>query len=194
MLKKIHLCCGNNLIKGWENFDLEPITGAKHINLLETFPFKDNSVDYIILEHALEHFDEVDGFSILRELNRVLKPGGVCRISTPSLNTYINRFINWEHPNNEVHCRQFSTRARFINYAFYGESVATHGEIKFLDGKSSFGCGHKYIYDFEDLENKLQEIGFSKIESCNRNHSSRTYLKNLDTRPDNGDIIIDIYK
>jgi predicted SAM-dependent methyltransferase len=75
--RKVHLACGANLLAGWENYDLRPSTpDVRFINLLHTFPFDNNSVDFIFFEHAVEHFDEVDGYKIMQEIHRVLKPGG----------------------------------------------------------------------------------------------------------------------
>ena len=73
-------------------------TGLKHgldINLLEKypniiyhdiekpFPLPDNSVDRIISEHCFEHIEITKYPTILKELYRILKPGGLFRLAVP---------------------------------------------------------------------------------------------------------------
>lgn len=190
--RKIHLACGNNVLKGWENYDLFPCNNnVIKIDLLQKMNFEDNSIDFIFFEHAIEHFDEVDGFHIMRECYRVLKKDGIVRISTPSLDTYVKRFTEWGEDFNVRHRNQFSSRTAFLNYAFYGEHAAG---LKFLDGKRSLDIGHRFIYSFEDLDNKLKKCGFSKVTEQRLRDSKYPELCNIDCRIDNLDIIIEAQK
>jgi len=52
--------------------------GAKHLvrASIESLPFKDNSLDGIIIVDVIHHFVTRGYDSILKEINRVLKPGG----------------------------------------------------------------------------------------------------------------------
>jgi 2-polyprenyl-3-methyl-5-hydroxy-6-metoxy-1,4-benzoquinol methylase len=49
---------------------------------LECLPFRDAAFDYISSHEVVEHVE--DPAVVLRELHRVLKPGGVCAIATPN--------------------------------------------------------------------------------------------------------------
>ena len=197
--RKLHLACGHNILTGWENFDIKPRSElVKFIDLLEPFPLEDASVDFIFLEHAIEHFDEVDGYKIMQEIYRVLKPGGVFRCSTPSLDTYVQRYINWNESFNERHRNLFGTRTRFLNFAFLAEASTT-STIKYIDGKHSTNDGHKFIYSSEDLLKKISDIGFTQIASSPLGKSEFQELCNIDYRgrhgyPDNLDLIIDARK
>lgn len=190
--KKIHLACGNNIFDGWENYDFAPINAAKHINLLEKLPFSDNSVNFIYFEHALEHFDEVDGFNLLNEFHRVLVSDGVIRLITPSLDTYIKRYLNWNDDINVNHRTTFNSAEQFLNYAFFGENITS--DIKFLNNKKSSNIGHKYIYSEKDLLNKCNKIAFKKSYVCKYNVSSYEELNNKETRVDNLDLIVELIK
>lgn len=46
-------------------------------------PFKDNYFDYIITSEVMEHVE--DGYGFVGELKRVVKPGGIVILSTPSI-------------------------------------------------------------------------------------------------------------
>lgn len=50
-------------------------------------PFEDNSFDKVLFEDVLEHVDDETG--TLREIKRVLRPGGLLVLSTP--NDFLNR-------------------------------------------------------------------------------------------------------
>ena len=48
-------------------------------------PWPDASVEVIYSSHMIEHLDRHDAAQFLREARRVLRPGGVIRLSTPGL-------------------------------------------------------------------------------------------------------------
>lgn len=49
---------------------------------VHTFPVPDNSVDCLVLLETIEHI--LDPYVLMREIHRVVKPGGRCIISTPN--------------------------------------------------------------------------------------------------------------
>jgi SAM-dependent methyltransferase len=75
---KLNLGCGGNKLDGWENHDSD-------VDIRGTLPWGNNSVDFILLEHCLEHVSGPDGFCFMREAYRILKPGGVLRVCVPIL-------------------------------------------------------------------------------------------------------------
>ena len=56
--------------------------------LSEPFPFPDQSFDFVTSIETLEHLHEVD--RVLREIHRVLRPGGLCYIAAPVTNQWPN--------------------------------------------------------------------------------------------------------
>lgn len=55
-------------------------------------PYSNNSVDYVVLHHVLEHFGCGEGDGLLREGHRVLRPGGSLLVFVPDLETLA---VNW---------------------------------------------------------------------------------------------------
>jgi SAM-dependent methyltransferase len=57
----------------------------KYMDLTKPLPFSDASVSAVFSSHVFEHlfFDEVD--RLVREIRRILVPGGVCRTAVPDL-------------------------------------------------------------------------------------------------------------
>jgi ubiquinone/menaquinone biosynthesis C-methylase UbiE len=55
----------------------------------QALPFADQSMDFVNMSHVLEH--TLDPVQALRELRRVLKPGGVTQITVPNTNSWSAR-------------------------------------------------------------------------------------------------------
>ncbi len=70
----------------WINMDTEGHDAHNFVRwnfLTHPFPFDDNSIDGIFSSHVFEHFDACQLQHIVRELYRILKPGGILRVSVP---------------------------------------------------------------------------------------------------------------
>lgn len=55
----------------------------------QALPFADQSMDFVNMSHVLEH--TLDPIQALRELRRVLKPGGVAQVTVPNTNSWSAR-------------------------------------------------------------------------------------------------------
>lgn len=82
---KLNLGCGDDIRKDWINVDI--FGNVDVIHNLETFPYpwEDNSVDEINLQHVLEHLGQsYDCYiNILKELYRVCDNGAIIHIVVP---------------------------------------------------------------------------------------------------------------
>jgi SAM-dependent methyltransferase len=65
-----------------------------HHNLNHGIPFSDSCIDFIYSSHFLEHLSEDQGKTLLIEAFRVLKEGGLLRISIPDLAFAIELYKN----------------------------------------------------------------------------------------------------
>lgn len=173
---KLHLGCGKNIIPGWVNVDLEPGPGGEVHDLRKPLPQRDNSVDFVFNEHFIEHITREEGVRLLREIHRVLKPGGVLRISTPDLGELLNRYDNdelfklpgvWEPKN----------RCQMVN-----------------EGLRLWG--HQHVYDTEDLIAALIEAGFpyDEINNCYWKESAHPELRDLECRPYLNEVVLEASK
>ena len=84
MRKYLHIGCGDNLLpKPFINLDIRKKRG---ITIGKAYPlkFKSNTFDLVYASHVLEHFKKKDVLKVLKEWARVVKSGGVLRISVPS--------------------------------------------------------------------------------------------------------------
>ena len=86
----LHIGCGSVILPHpFENLDTRPLKGVDHIS--EAFPllFEDNTFDLLYSSHVLEHFKKSETQSVINEWVRVLKPGGIIRLSVPSFEALI---------------------------------------------------------------------------------------------------------
>jgi SAM-dependent methyltransferase len=64
----------------WQDENCEPAT-VNIVALGDDLPFKDNTLDYVLSSHVIEHF--FDPVKALREWHRVIKPGGYIFVIAP---------------------------------------------------------------------------------------------------------------
>lgn len=79
---KLHLGCGNKKLEGYINCDIsKEVNPDRIVDLEDELPFKDNSVDEIIIEHTLEHIKNIS--LLLKEMYRVCKNDAKIKIKVP---------------------------------------------------------------------------------------------------------------
>lgn len=59
-------------------------------------PYEDNTVDYFVLHHVLEHFGCGEGLGLIKEAHRVLKLGGSLLIFVPDMFVLAHRWLRGE--------------------------------------------------------------------------------------------------
>src|ERR1700729_1771598 len=81
---RLHIGCGKRFIPGFVHVDIQP---ARHIDVVadvRNLDFAESgSVDLVYACHLLEHFGRMEYRAVLSEWLRVLKPGGILRLSVP---------------------------------------------------------------------------------------------------------------
>ena len=86
MIRKLNCGCGARIAAGWTNIDFHSeIRQVQHVNLLRGLPFPANSFDFAYSSHLIEHFTLDEASFLMKEVHRVLKPGGVVRTVVPDL-------------------------------------------------------------------------------------------------------------
>jgi SAM-dependent methyltransferase len=85
IVKRLNWGCGDWIVPGWVNSDLKGGDGVVACDIREGLPFEDASFDYVVSIHALPELAYPELVPALRELLRVLKPGGVLRLGLPDL-------------------------------------------------------------------------------------------------------------
>lgn len=168
---KLNVGCGTDYKEGWINIDNNSDANIEKLDLnwdlRNPLPFKDESVDYIFNEHFIEHLTIEESQRSIKDFMRVLKPGGVMRIAMPDLEESIKIYLdkNWKKKSFiKDHSLEFvETPAELLNMSFSW-------------------WGHKWIYDWTELQRRLKQAGYSNFKRCKHSLSSHKDLKGLETR------------
>lgn len=168
-MTKLNVGSNDVIFDGWINYDLYEHKGAIMHDARTPFPHPDNSVDFIFSEHFIEHLNETEVLVFLKECYRLLKPGGVIRTSTFSIDEIMENCVNdekWEIYNKKLLGGRYShhPRVRFFNFAVYE------------------GGGHKYMFNNDELIRFLKEVGFTMFNQPKRTESIYPELQNLEWR------------
>jgi SAM-dependent methyltransferase len=92
-INKLQIGAGTNPLPDWLNADYEPAANTMvFLDATKPFPFRDALFDYVFSEHMIEHISCKKGVFMMKEVFRVLKPGGKVRIATPDVNNIVGLF------------------------------------------------------------------------------------------------------
>ena len=137
-------------------------------------PFPDDSAEYVYAGQFIEHLNPVyEAPAFVKECRRVLKPGGILRMSTPDLNILLLHFTTnqmdafaSEQPEAYAKARSTATQLGYIMYGSLGpESTSENYE------------GHMMIYNEDSMTDLLWDAGFQDIAFFPANRSSDPVLQ-----------------
>ncbi|REG61255.1 glycosyl transferase family 1 [Paraburkholderia sp. BL6669N2] len=101
-------------------------------------PLEDASVDLVVSFETIEHHDQHE--AMIREIKRVLRPGGVLVISSPNKYEYsdVTGYANPWHVK-ELYLDEFESllRSQFANIGMYGQRVVTGSVLSPLADETS---------------------------------------------------------
>jgi predicted SAM-dependent methyltransferase len=171
-VRKLHIGCGDNLLSGWLNTEYEGIAprSVLYLDASEPFPLPSDTFDLVFSEHMIEHVSLGAAFSMLQESRRVLKPGGLIRISTPPLEYLIKLLVSPTPEDEEYlrfHCQEWNPQSPVFTAAV---AVADYYKL----------WGHQFVYDEPTLRALMSKAGFVSIEKVAINESSHPELRNLE--------------
>lgn len=89
----LNLGGGSALSERWLTADITPRSDV-FIDVTRPLPLPDDSIDVVYSEEVIEHLDRQTGQHMLRECFRILKPGGMIRITTPSLDYFASHALS----------------------------------------------------------------------------------------------------
>ncbi len=160
---KLHVGCGNVILPGGINVDIDNIPGVDIQDDVRTLAkIKDDSCDIIYASHVLEHFGRKEFESILKVWNKKLKINGILRLAVPDF----EKAIKW-----------------------YNDTKKIEDVIGLISGgqKTEFDY-HKMIYDRKFLTKVLKICGFDDVKEWEWRQTehgqfddySQSYLPHMD--------------
>jgi predicted SAM-dependent methyltransferase len=141
---RVNLGCGEWKLDGYVNVDSDPRVSPDvcrdAVDYLAEQP--DASVDEAYAGHFLEHLEREDGLTVLRELRRALRPGGIVGVVVPDTFEIMRRVCYGELDLDEA-CELY----------FYSTVQPSR---------------HRWSYDERTLARALREAGFEVIGAIDR--------------------------
>jgi predicted SAM-dependent methyltransferase len=171
-LRGINCGCGRGLEPGWLNTDLiriEELDGreSEHDRLscvdeglyflrhdaTEPYPIEGECFDWAYSEHFIEHVSLDEAIAWLTEVHRMLRPGGLMRVTTPSLAIFMHAYANLDDPFYEENRKELAHTRKFLKSEVPDRRAWMVNDI-------FYGWQHRWIYDFEELKHALVTAGF----------------------------------
>ncbi len=140
----LHLGSGRFPKAGWVNIDLVGVPVDLPWNLAGGIPFPTGCADAVFHEHLLEHLSVAEGYRLLRECGRVLKPGGVLRLGVPDAGAYLRSYAGLSDCIPRLRPGR-PTALLAVQEVFYAH-------------------GHRSAYDLETLHLLCRAAGFVRVE------------------------------
>ena len=152
---------------GWHTLD-HKLTQNTEFNIVgdaDKIELPDGSCDVVFSSHVFEHIPHVKLPSVIAEINRVLKPGGIFRILVPDLariaRAYVEsdeEFFRAAQREDEKIRTDLGLGGSFMNF------IVSPGQDTALLNRelNTFiaGYAHVYSYDYRMMSTILQSIGF----------------------------------
>jgi SAM-dependent methyltransferase len=139
-MRKVNLGCGENILPGWENHDMD-------VDITKPLPYKDATIGFILAEHCVEHTTTPEAVRFFAEAHRVLTDGGTLRIAVPSADKIYtsadDKYLDW-----------------------HGRSGFGDGTRRSAVSAILLGHGHLSAWSYSILEACLFAAGFDNIKQC----------------------------
>jgi len=175
-IRKLNLASGSQRVPGYFSVDL--VDGADlRLNLsCMDLPFPDSGLEAVVCMSAINYFTRTRAQQLVREMHRVLRGGGVCRVGVQDMRSLAERYVRGDRefffqklPDGRERFEGPTLGDKFAAW-FYGYAVGAHR------------C--EYFYDFESLAQLFREAGFSVIERKAYRESRLADVALLDNRAD----------
>lgn len=122
-----------------------------HHDVTQPLPAEDGAFEWAYSEHLIEHVSQAQALVWLKDVRRLLQPGGLLRLTTPDLGRYVAAYAARDEAFFAEHSqrlRQFGLPAMPTRPAFMVNQI-----FQFW--------GHRWIYDFDELVHLLAQAGFA---------------------------------
>jgi ubiquinone/menaquinone biosynthesis C-methylase UbiE len=160
-IRRLHWGCGDRTPSGWINADIQEGPGIDiGCNILDGLPLASDSIDCIFSEHALQQLEILHVVDALRELHRVLKPGGGLRLCLPDLDKAISAY-------------QGGSRDYF--WCWDWDTISGNFITQILDYNDT-----RTPFTYEFAEELLREAGFVNVRRVAYRQTSSSYSELVD--------------
>jgi SAM-dependent methyltransferase len=143
----------------WQTYRAGDFARLHYLDLTQPLPYPDAAFEAAFGSHVLEHLTPDEGATLLRELHRVLRPGGIVRIAVPDLDAVI---------------------------ASYSPEDADAFLFGLLQGRERSTSRHRHWWQYNEvsLRASLQSAGFVDVERRSFREGRCPDVERIDSRPE----------
>jgi predicted SAM-dependent methyltransferase len=166
-IRRLNWGCGEEPEPGWINSDIKDMPGIDIVaDIRDGLPLQTSSIDYVVSIHALPEIPYDTLETALRELWRVLKPGGVLRLALPDLDKAIQAYL-----------------AGDSGYFLVPDEDARTIGGKLIVQMTWYGWSRS-LFTHEFIEELCIRAGFSRVDTCSYMQTASEYpeIVELDSR------------
>lgn len=132
------------------------IANIKFHNCKRQLPHAEGSVSHILCSHFLEHNYIDEARIILKNFNKILKPGGTLHIVVPDLDAYVDEYIKIRASDDEA-------ALKFCTSTILALEKSPSLLNKILSFIGVFGLKHDIMFNQSLLEKEILNAGFEVI-------------------------------
>ena len=149
---RLNIGSGPKKREGWVNVDISKKYKPEVVASVLKLPFKSSSVDEIFTQHMLEHIQDFE--AAMREMHRVLKPGGKLTIIVPAATAVSGRIPQHYHYFNSYSFQPFvKGHENDDYYNFHFKSQKMRYRFRFINKiiQPLTDSGHLFLYEYTFL-------------------------------------------
>jgi SAM-dependent methyltransferase len=124
--------------------------GVRFADATRRIPCADRSAEAVYSSHMIEHLDRREARAFLREVSRILRPGGVVRLAAPDLSRLASDYL------------ATGDADRFVSGTHMVQPRPT-GLVPRARAAVVGPRHHLWMYDGHSLSALLQEVGFADV-------------------------------
>lgn len=142
-------------------------SGIEYGDVVKGLPVPDGAASVFYSSHVLEHLDRTDADSFMKEIHRVLRPGGIVRISVPDLAKQV-----------ELYCESGDADAFMESTRL--SVPRPRGAWQSMKALVVGPRHHQWMYDSRSLSQLLQRHGFVDVRARSAGETSIEEPDHLD--------------
>ncbi len=116
----LNLGAGDKPLKNYINIDSREECNPDLVCDIRKLPYKENTVDRILVSDALEHVGRTEVKTVLEHWYNILKPSGILIIKTPNIDTIIDFYKDKKIPFDELIGKIYGNQDYDGNYHYTG--------------------------------------------------------------------------
>lgn len=165
-MPRLQVGCGPHRHPGWLNSDRLIANGVIYLDATRPLPFPDASFQFVFCEHFLTVLTLPQAFDFLRECHRILRPGGVLRLSQTSLE-WLEQLLSRPEP-------------AYVDWACRRLPGAPEPSSCLAFNNLIYGFDFKFVYNRPFLTELLTRAGFSEVIPEQTGQSRHSWLQNIE--------------